>query len=160
MHALSFHQFNALPNDKILDLSKFKAFADDTRNVAKMMIYVFDRAENIVGKGENAGYQHFLLFPQCFQKALSFHHCNSLPNDKILDLSKFKAFADDTRNVAKMMIYVFDRAENIVGKGENAGYQFFLHFPQCFQKAFSQGVLKVGIVSQRVTVHVHIQIRN
>ena len=24
--------------------------------------------ENIVGKGENAGYQHFLLFPRCFQK--------------------------------------------------------------------------------------------
>ena len=22
--------------------------------------------ENIVGKGENAGYQHFLFFPQCF----------------------------------------------------------------------------------------------
>ena len=22
--------------------------------------------ENIVGKGENAGYQHFLLFPRCF----------------------------------------------------------------------------------------------
>ena len=33
------------------------------------MISVFDRVENIVGKGENAGYQHFLLFPQCFQKA-------------------------------------------------------------------------------------------
>ena len=28
-----------------------------------------DRAENIVGKAENAGYQHFLLFPQSFQKA-------------------------------------------------------------------------------------------
>ena len=25
--------------------------------------------ENIVGKGENAGFQHFPLFPQCFQKA-------------------------------------------------------------------------------------------
>ena len=24
---------------------------------------------NIVGKGENAGYQLFLLFPQCFQRA-------------------------------------------------------------------------------------------
>ena len=24
--------------------------------------------ENIVGKGENAGNQHFLLFPQCFQE--------------------------------------------------------------------------------------------
>ena len=37
-------------------------------NVAGMMIYLFDRVEDIVGKGENAGYQHFLLFPQCFQK--------------------------------------------------------------------------------------------
>ena len=27
--------------------------------------------EKIEGKGENAGYQHFLLFPQCFQM-LSF----------------------------------------------------------------------------------------
>ena len=27
--------------------------------------------QNIVGKGENAGYQHF-LFPQCFQKAFFF----------------------------------------------------------------------------------------
>ena len=34
-----------------------------------MIISVFDRVENIVGKGENAGYQHFLLFPQCFGKA-------------------------------------------------------------------------------------------
>ena len=29
---------------------------------------LFDRAENILEKEENAGYQHFLLFPQCFQK--------------------------------------------------------------------------------------------
>ena len=32
------------------------------------MINVFERAENMVGKGENAGYQHFLLLPQYFQK--------------------------------------------------------------------------------------------
>ena len=32
------------------------------------MISVSDRVENIVGKGENAGSQHFLLFPQCSQK--------------------------------------------------------------------------------------------
>ena len=32
-----------------------------------MMISLYDRVENIVGKGENSGYQHFLLFPQCFQ---------------------------------------------------------------------------------------------
>ena len=31
------------------------------------MKFHFGRVEHIVGKGENAGYQHFLLFPQCFQ---------------------------------------------------------------------------------------------
>ena len=34
-----------------------------------MIISVFDRVENIVGKRENAGCQHFFLFPQCFGKA-------------------------------------------------------------------------------------------
>ena len=33
------------------------------------MKFILERVENTVGKGENAGYQHFLLFPQCFQKA-------------------------------------------------------------------------------------------
>ena len=28
----------------------------------------FESVENIVGKGENAAYQHFLLFQQSFQK--------------------------------------------------------------------------------------------
>ena len=31
--------------------------------------FVSGRVENVVGKGENASYQHFLLFSQCFQKA-------------------------------------------------------------------------------------------
>ena len=35
--------------------SKVKAFADDNLNVAKMAKYLFDRIENIAGKGENAG---------------------------------------------------------------------------------------------------------
>ena len=60
---------NLFPDDKNLTLSKLKAFADDKINVTQMIISVFNRAENIVGKGENVGYQHFLLFPQCFEKA-------------------------------------------------------------------------------------------
>ena len=44
----------------------------------------------------------------------------------------------------------FDRVENIVGNGENAGYQHFLLFPQCFQKASMSGSLKVGIMRERV----------
>ena len=44
------------------------------------------------------------------------------------------------------------RVESIVRKRkmlvtrENAGYQHFLLFPKCFQKASSTGALKVGIV--------------
>ena len=33
-----------------------------------MINSVFEREKNIVGKGENAGYQHFLLFPQFFSR--------------------------------------------------------------------------------------------
>ena len=33
-----------------------------------MVISLIDMVANIVGKGENAGYQHFLLFPTMFSK--------------------------------------------------------------------------------------------
>ena len=39
-------------------------------NLAEKFKFVLGRVEDIVGKGENADYQHFLLFPYCFQKAL------------------------------------------------------------------------------------------
>ena len=55
--------------------------------------------ENIVGKGENAGNQHFLLFPQCVQpfpkRFLVFRpnfFCR-LQNAFILDQSKLLSFA-------------------------------------------------------------------
>ena len=67
---------------------------------------------------------------------------NSLPNDKILDWSKLKALADDKINVVQKLKFVGGRVENIVGKGENAGYQHFLLSPQCFQKSFILGVVK------------------
>ena len=50
----------------ILHKSKMKDFADDKMNVTQKLNFVLGRVENIVGKGENAGNQHFLLFPQCF----------------------------------------------------------------------------------------------
>ena len=75
-----------------------------------------------------------------------FSYFNSLPNNKILDWSKLKAFSDDKLKVAKIMISVFDGIENIVGKGENSGCQHFLLFPQCFQNVSSSRSLKFGIV--------------
>ena len=64
----------------------------------------------------------------------------------MLDWTKLKAFADNKLDVSKMMISVYDWAENIVGKGENAGNQHFLLLPQCFPKFYFSGSLKVGIV--------------
>ena len=53
---------------------------------------------------------------------------NFLPNDTILDVTKMKAFADNKFNVVSLFYVV----ENIVEKEENAGYPYFLLFPQCF----------------------------
>ena len=69
---------------------------------------------------------------------------------KILDRTKLKAFADDKLNNAKMRISVFDKVENTVRKGENAGNQHFLLFPQCFLS--SVGSMKVGVVWYRVNL--------
>ena len=61
---MAFYAFNSLLNDKVLDWFKLKAFADDKKkNVTRKLKFVSGRVENILGKGENAGYQHFLLFP-------------------------------------------------------------------------------------------------
>ena len=106
-----------------------------------MMTFVSDMVKNILVTNKNAGYQHLLSF------LLSFlHELNSLPNDKILDWSKRRELADNEIKLGKIMIYVSDRVENIVGKGEKAGYQHFLLFPHCFQKAFYSGSLKVVMV--------------
>ena len=71
---------------------------------------------------------------------------NSLPNGKFLGLSRFKESADEKINVTQKLKFILERVENIAGKGENAGFQHFLLFPQCFQKASYIGSLKVGIV--------------
>ena len=105
-------------------------------------------------KGENAGNQHFLLFPQCFLPCLrqksSF---NPLPDDKILYRSKLKQSADDnfefdvnSRKFSKLV-------EKTVGKGEIAHYEQFLLFPQCFQKACFPGASKSAIVWEWVKQH-------
>ena len=90
---------------------------------------------------ENTGYQDFLLFSQYF---------NPLPNDKILDSSKLKQFADDNfkfdENGRKLSKWV----ENTVGKGEIARYEQFLLFPQCFQWVCFPRASKGVIVWERV----------
>ena len=102
-------------------------------------------------------------------------HIHPLPDDKMSALPKLKAFADDKSNVTqniKVALHRIEkivekeeafaddksnitqnikvevqRIENIVGKEENAGYQHFLLYLQCFQTAFSSSASKVVIVN-------------
>ena len=45
-------------------------------------------------------------------------------------------------NFAVLMISLLERVESTDGKGENAGYQYFLLFPLSFRKPSSLGFLK------------------
>ena len=89
---------------------------------------------NLIGGGCMTEFGKILFIP------------NSFPNDKILDLCKFKELADENINEAKKLKFVSKMIENILGKGENAGNQHFLLFPKCFQKPPFSTLLKVGIV--------------
>ena len=83
-----------------------------------------------------------------------FHPRNSLPNGTIiLDWTELKAFADHKINGIEKLQCVLGWVKNMVGKEENAGYQHFLLYPQCFQKRYlSQGRLKSGLCGEELTL--------
>ena len=54
---------NPFPNDKILDSSKMKEFADDNFKFDENGRKLSKLVENTEGKGEIARYEQFLLFP-------------------------------------------------------------------------------------------------
>ena len=63
--------FNPISHEKIFDQTKLEAFADDKSNVTKKIISVFDRVENIVGKGEIACTSNFSFSHNVFKRLLS-----------------------------------------------------------------------------------------
>ena len=50
----------------MLDWSRFRALAEDKISATDKLKFVMGTVENILGKGENAGYQHFFPFPKMF----------------------------------------------------------------------------------------------
>ena len=64
----------------------------------------------------------------------------------VLQTRKSQVLIGKGLNAVQIMMCVSNRGENIMGKGENAGYQHFLLIPQCFQKASLSGLLKIRIV--------------
>ena len=115
---------NPLPNDKILDWSKLKAFADDKINVSENLKFVLGRVENIVGKGENDGYQHFLFFPTMFSKRFFPRVVKS--RDRVVKSYSF------SKQALVFTCLQHKSFENTAGKGEIACNEQFLLYPQCF----------------------------
>ena len=69
--------------------------------------------------------------PWTFRYLLGFH---PLQNDKIVALSKLKAFADDKFYVIQSIRSVFHEVKNIEGKEENGCLPAFSSFPKMFSK--------------------------
>ena len=59
--------FNSLSEDKIVKLSRLKEYEDNKINVIQKINCVWEKVENIAGKGENAGYKNFVLFHSVFK---------------------------------------------------------------------------------------------
>ena len=96
-------------------------------------------------KEENAVYQ-LKFFPILFTQKFFF----LFTERQNFRLVESRAFADDEISTTQNLKFVLGRVENFVGKGENADYQHFLLFPQCFQKPSIPGLLKPKIVLKKV----------
>ena len=94
--------------------------------------------------------QNFYVYAQISKLFFTAVFLNSLLNNKTIDWSKLKAFADYKINVTEKLKFVLGNLVNIVVKRENAGYPHFLLLLVCFQKASYTGSLKVVIVWLKV----------
>ena len=83
---------------------------------------------------------------EVFNYVISILILYTLPNDKILDWSKLKSFADDKINVTEQLKFVLGRVENILwGKDKNAGNSIFSFSYHVFKRFLFQGRWKSGL---------------
>ena len=76
---------------------------------------------------------------------------NSLPNDRFLNLSKLKAFADDKVNLAEKLKLVLGGVENIVGKEEMLVTSIFTFSHSVFKRLPFQGRFKSGLCGKELS---------
>ena len=70
---------------------------------------------------------------------------NSLPNDKILDWSKIKAFAEDKVNLTQKLKFALGRVENC-GEWRKSWLPAFSPYPTMFSNGYFLWSLKVLFV--------------
>ena len=89
-----------------------------------MQISVFNLTENYVRKEENTDYHEFSLFPIMFSKSFFLRDVKTWGSVVKCQLFTIQSQLLTTQKKKAL--------ENTVRKGENAGNQHFLLFPQCF----------------------------
>ena len=126
-------RINPLPNNKFLDVTKLKAFADDKLKVAKMAFFLFDKARNTVGKRENAVYQHYLLSPQHFPKL------SSLGSLTLSQTTNFRLL--QIERVCRWQFQIWRKWQKVIqmgrkhcGKKRNCSLRAISPFPTVFSK--------------------------
>ena len=137
------YSFSLFPKRQILDSFKFKEFADDNFKFNKNGRKFSKQVENTVGKGEIACYEQFLLFPQFITSSFSFSNSVfirlvSQGRLKVSlcgnGLTLYQTTKFYTGPVAHIIISVYYKIENTVGKRRKCWLPGFFLFPQCFQK--------------------------
>ena len=109
--------------------------------------------EALCGNGLNN--PEMAIFGLLFKKFNSFtgiQYFISLPNSKLVNQSILKALCRQQNKCDEKQKFVVRTVENFVGKGENADYQHFLLFPQCFQKVSLSGSLKSGLCGKGLNI--------
>ena len=124
---------NPFPNEKFLTLPNWKSLQTTISNLMKMAESSLKVLKTLLEKEKLLVTSNFSFSQSVFKRL-------------VLQTHKNQGLFGKGLNIAKMMIFLFDRAENTMGKEVNTGNQHFLLFPQCFPKTSSLGSLKVGIV--------------
>ena len=90
----------------------------------------------------NTGYQHFPFSYIVIKHGVCVVEITHYQMTNFRLFSKLKELADNNFRFDENGRKLYKRVENTVGKGEIAGYEQFLIFPQCFQKACFPGASK------------------
>ena len=140
--------FNPVPDDKILTMNKLKEFANDNFNVAQITLYQTKKFRPF--QTERVRRRQLKLWWK-WKKVLQngWKHSGKRRNCLRWSFSPFPTvFSNDLycRHVKKKQWLVWERdnaisvwewAENIVEKGENAGYQHLSFSHNVFERLFS-----------------------
>ena len=119
--------------EKLLVTSNFSF----SHSVFKRLVSQGHQRVSLCGNGVINDKFHHLSHINCSALILSIHIkaiINLLPNNKILNKSKLKAFADNKLNFTKMTSSLLDRVDNTLGKRRKYLLPEFSPFPTVFSK--------------------------